>query len=175
MTTSIEQAKRFQRLAATELLIAALHKIGEASDFRTITYRELSEIAHAEIQHDKRTCLNTAIKKLRRDHNFVFIVVTDVGVKLATDQEKSAVMPAGIRRIHNTARKSREIGSHANIEKLSNAERLKHMANDAVLGLHQQASRTIVQKRLEASFEKTGPKLLEADELAKLGGIKHLD
>jgi hypothetical protein len=170
-----EATERFKQSASTSLLIAFLSPIANARDYRVINFAELSEVAHADVQHGKRYCLSRAILRVWKDQSALFISVRDVGIKLGTDAEVSSLGPAALRHVHRTARVTREKLTLTNLEKLSNSQRLSHLASDALLGLQEQATRGIVQKRLEAAFEKTGPKSLEADELLRLSGVKQID
>lgn len=169
MTT--ETTSRFKQSAATGLLIAFLAKV---SDYTPVTYKQLSEVAHIDVQHQGRHYLDRARIRVQRDHNKVFLVIPDLGLKLATDAEISAMGGGALRHIHRTARKTREKMTISKLENLSNNQRLAHLASDALLGLQEQATRGIVQKRIEAEFEKSTPKSIEADVLLKLAGVKHI-
>lgn len=168
----IETLKRFQQSENTALLIAFLSKVDE---FRVITYQELSQAAHREVQKKNRGVLNSARRHCWRKLNKYFMVVTDIGIKLATDEEISSIGGTTIRHVHSVTRVARQKMTLTNLDNLTNRQRMEHMAADAILGLHEQSSRAIVAKRIEADIERTGVKLLDAESLIKAGNVRIVD
>lgn len=170
MTTTLETTKRFERSAAANLLIKCLADI---ADYAVRTYRELSHVAHEDVQKNPGV-LATARRYVEKHHKKVFVTVKGVGLKLATDLEISDTGPKATQSIHRKAHRTRETMTVANLDNLTNEQKLAHMSNDAILGLAEHASRAVVQRRLEAEIAKTGKKILEAEELWKIGGLKQI-
>jgi hypothetical protein len=170
METDINR-KPFQRTSNAGLLIAFLTPIAVNEDYRTITYAELSEAGHVPDIRKQIHYFETARKFILANHGKWILVVHGVGVKLATDEQAAAVARTARIRIRRAARLGRRRSGAANLEKLTNAQRLALLADNAVLGLLEHSTREIVAKRLEATFEKSGPKSFEAQELLRLGGV----
>ena len=140
-----------------QLLYERLVK-AEVEEF--ISYSELSQIIGRNVQTDARCMLNTARRKAHRENKIIFGVVFGKGLKRAKDEEIAMSGTASIRKISREARRRLKIITCVqDFDSLSDAAKLRHNTDAALLNCFQGMTQNNNIKKLEAKVSEVGNKL----------------
>lgn len=139
--------------------IELIKRLEKAEVGETITYKELSSIAMADVQREKHGALSTATKHVLNEKQIVFEAVRGIGLKRANDAEIVAHSEGSIERIRRISKRAQKRLTCVDFDKLSNADRVAHNARMSMFGVLHYISAPGKLKQIEKQVEKTNSRL----------------
>jgi len=144
-------------------------RVREMAPGAVISYVELSEVVHRNIQTDGRWILQRARHKAQREDKIVTECVKNEGVKRLDDAGIVASSSSYVKRTRGAAKRGAiKIGSVRDYNSLSEYDRVQHDAAATVLGLILMCSSPSKVKQLEGAVKKMHSELPSADAIKLL-------
>ena len=117
-----------------------------------ITYAALSELIGRDVQTVARSALHSARKMAMRDHNVVFGVVRNEGLKRLADVEVVQTGEATVAKLRRVAKRGiRTITSVQDFAQLPDAAKIKHNTFASMFGAVAAMAKPASMKRLEGA------------------------
>jgi len=148
---------KYERAIETDLLYGTLR---EVKPNKSISYADLSELIGADVQkNNARGYLYTARRLCETDHDIVFEVVRNVGLKRIVNDDVMGVAESAFSSIRRKAGKTIKTIKTVNYKALSNEGKTKHNASITLMGTISLFSKKRSQLLLEDKARETGKAL----------------
>lgn len=140
------------------------------------TYKEMSELIHADVQTKERPCLQSALSIAEREHDIAFENVPRQGYRPLTPEEVVTVRCSDRKRkIKSTARRWRNDLESVDVTKLSNDAVMQYSVKGLELAAIEAATSDETEKQIQAKVQKSYVPMSEysgmsMDDLLKLLG-----
>lgn len=115
-----------------------------------VGYESLSKLIGRNVQNGATHLLQSARRRVQRDHHIVFEPVRGEGLKRLDDEGKARSGESALAKIRSTARRGQEkLLCVDDFDSLSNDAKIKHNLSLSVLGALRQVAKATTMKRLE--------------------------
>lgn len=135
-----------------------------------VTYPELSEVIGVDVTSTKgRGYLETARKRLCKDHNIVFDTVRSVGIKRLSDEEIAKTTGESyIKSVRSKSRKTYDKINSADYHNLSKESKINYNSTMTVLALLNHVTNKKSLKRIEDKVQQTYKEIDQKEALRLL-------
>jgi hypothetical protein len=153
---------KLERSVHTNDLIEALEKVEEG---KYISYQDLSEIAGANVQTERRSNLNSALRVLQREKKKQFVPVRGKGLRCVVNGEQIQLAQDNIRSMRRKGERTKDVLATARYGELSPKEQIDFNSTAAHVGMLSYLARTQAFGNLKKTF--AGGVAASADSIKK--------
>jgi len=128
-----------ERSVHTNDLVEELKQVNEG---KFISYQKLSEMAGADVQTERRSNLNTALRIVQREYKKQFVPVRGKGLRCVINGEQIQLAQNNIRSIRRKGDRTKEVLATARYPELSQKEQIDFNSTAAQVGMLSYLSRS---------------------------------